>query len=743
MKLTSKNWLEIGNMTREMIAILDENLTIKFSNKQMERDLGFEENELIEKPFLSLFDEHLRENLKKIFKQVWTDKSLLAPFENSICKKDGSHFRVELSINLLSSEETNEPANLVVLLENLTKKHQAELDLKEEKDRLNTILNSIGVGLLITDKDKNVFYANEVITQKFKYSFNEKCYSIFQNDCHCEECVLQKIFAGEDLATTIEKGLDKEGKKVAFEVLASPLRDEEGNLIGVLEIILDVTEKQKLTERVNVLAQVVEQMMEGVALTTPEGKIFYLNQSLANLTGWDRDELTDKSISILYPWVDKVNLFSDSTRSKNIGETKCLKKDNEEFPIILSTFTIEHKEGQPAVQAWVSMDLTERKRLEQDLVQSSKLAALGELISGITHEINNPLTTIMGYAQILLKKFSNSSSFPSLEKVQRDLWTISNEAERTTKIVRNLLTFARKYQPEQNMLSVNEVVESTLSLRSYELKTNNIEIDKELDPNIPLLLADFNQLQQVLLNLINNAAQAMEKMVGQRILTIRTSEINRTIRIQITDTGSGIPEENLKRIFDPFFTTKEVGVGTGLGLSICFGIIKEHGGKILVESEEGKGTTFFVDLPINQTYERQTIEEPSGVFPNMNLERKILIIDDESHIRRIMKENLEEDGHKIVLAANGEDALKKSAAEKFDLIIADIKMPKMNGEEFFEELQNSQPHNTSKVIFVTGDTMNKKTKDFVERSGRPYLFKPFHLDEFKKKVNQVFKESEL
>jgi len=234
----------------------------------------------------------------------------------------------------------------------------------------------------------------------------------------------------------------------------------------------------------------------------------------------------------------------------------------------------------------------EKLRTSQaQLLQSEKLAAIGELVSGVAHEIRNPLTTISMYSEMLLKEVEN-------EKAKKHVQILNEQTERVIAIVNNLLSFARKYEAKKSYVSMNEGVVSTVELLTYELRVKNIKTTLELDPDLAKTMADYNQLQQVFLNIITNAEQAMTAANGKGTLTIATKTVGEMIRITFADDGPGIPASKLDRIFEPFFTTKEVGKGTGLGLSICYGIIKDHDGQIYVDSATGGGTTFIIDIPI-------------------------------------------------------------------------------------------------------------------------------------------------
>ncbi|NQT73770.1 MAG: PAS domain S-box protein [Chloroflexi bacterium] len=234
--------------------------------------------------------------------------------------------------------------------------------------------------------------------------------------------------------------------------------------------------------------------------------------------------------------------------------------------------------------------LDELRSSHDQLLQSAKLAAIGELVSGVAHELNNPLSAVAMHTELLGSKVSDEDAMKHID-------TISGQTERAISIVKNLLSFSRKQEPRRDLVSINQAVESSLSLRSYDLNLDNIEITLELDRNNPKTLADFRQLQQVFLNLINNAAQSMSEAHGRGKLVIESHTVGDMVRVSFSDDGAGIPEGKKERIFEPFFTTKDVGKGTGLGLSICYGIIEEHGGCILTEDTDGGGATFVVELP--------------------------------------------------------------------------------------------------------------------------------------------------
>jgi len=259
----------------------------------------------------------------------------------------------------------------------------------------------------------------------------------------------------------------------------------------------------------------------------------------------------------------------------------------------------------------VAQRTAELESSQGQLLQSAKLAAIGELVSGVAHEVNNPLAAISMYSELLMDEIEDGVA-------KEHLQIVNAQAERAVAIVENLLSFARKHEPKRSYISMNDSITSTVELRAYDLNLDNIQVVLDLDPDLPRTMTDFRQLQQVFLNLITNAEQALKQAHGRGTITIRTQKSDGVIKISVTDDGPGIPADVLSRIFEPFYTTKDVGKGTGLGLSICHGIIQEHGGQIRVESTEGSGATFTVEMPIvteGASDEGQRCE-PTGSTPD-------------------------------------------------------------------------------------------------------------------------------
>ncbi|HKY33978.1 MAG TPA: ATP-binding protein [Candidatus Polarisedimenticolia bacterium] len=380
----------------------------------------------------------------------------------------------------------------------------------------------------------------------------------------------------------------------------------------------------------------------------------------------------------------------------------------------------------------VRLRTRELEEAQSQLVQAEKMSAVGLLVSGVAHELNNPLAGVVGYSQLLLKSDTD-------ERVRRGLEKINREAERCKKIVQNLQTFARKHKPQKDYVGINGILESTLELRSYQLKVDNIQVEVDLDPDLPKTMADFHQLQQVFLNIIINAHQAMASCGKPGTLTLRSRRQEDEILVEIADNGPGIAAENLGRIFDPFFTTKEVGQGTGLGLSICYGIVQEHRGRIAVRNGPDGGAVFSVALPISDPDSTDAqLEQPAPSELDVSAPgRNILVVDDELAIIDILYQVLRMDGHRVDTALNGTVALRKIQKERYDLIISDLKMPGMGGKELYEKVRSMDHDLARRIIFSTGDVVSTDTREFLETSGNSYLQKPFEIDAIRRIVHSV------
>jgi two-component system NtrC family sensor kinase len=384
-------------------------------------------------------------------------------------------------------------------------------------------------------------------------------------------------------------------------------------------------------------------------------------------------------------------------------------------------------------------DVSERKKLDdqsrdlyQGLLQAEKMAALGQTISGVAHELNNPLATILSWAERLAERPLDDAS-------RRGVDIILGEAERAARIVRNLLTFARKRQSTRAMIDVNQVVSQTLALRAYEQRLNNITAVTALATGLPHVFADAHQIQQVLLNLMINAEQAMLSANGRGSLVVRTwhDPEHDLVSLEVSDDGPGVPADVKTKIFDPFFTTKEVGKGTGLGLTVAYAIVQEHGGRIRVDCRPGLGASFVVELPVTGVEAApRPLRTPA---PSMEAVRgaTVLIVEDERALAAAVAEALSDAGLKVDKAADGEEALARVRQQTYDVVICDLKMPRVDGMTLYRAIAAATPALARRVIFVTGDVAGTDAERFLEDTGCRWLAKPFRLADLLRAVRET------
>jgi PAS domain S-box-containing protein len=495
-----------------------------------------------------------------------------------------------------------------------------------------------------------------------------------------------------------------------------------------------------LDERATALARLFESVPEGVYIgTLGSGASFTLaaNPKLKQIFGYGNDTADERVLPF-----DADRFVDPTARNKFITQLQAIgavtdylirirRVDGTPIWIEVSAHAMHGTHSMHPIEVYALVrDVSERKKEDDrskdgqhQLVQAEKMAALGQTISGVAHELNNPLATILSWAERLAEG-------PQDEKTKRGLGVILSESERAARIVRNLLTFARKRQTTRAMVELNQVVRETLALRAYEQRVSNIEVTESFQPDIPLLFADGHQIKQVLLNLLINAEQAMTGSRGSGNLVIRTRHDTErgSAVLEITDDGPGISEETQLRIFDPFFTTKEVGKGTGLGLTVAYAIIEEHGGRIWVQSQPGAGASFFVELPVTaQQLQGRTPSAQQPISLDAFKGLRVLVVEDEPALAVAVAEALGDAGFDVDRAGDGEEGLTRLTEKHYDLIVCDLKMPRIDGMQFYRAMAAANQALARRVIFVTGDVAGTDAERFLDETGCRWLSKPFRL----------------
>jgi two-component system NtrC family sensor kinase len=361
------------------------------------------------------------------------------------------------------------------------------------------------------------------------------------------------------------------------------------------------------------------------------------------------------------------------------------------------------------------------------------MSAMGMLVSGVAHELNNPLTTVLGYSGLLLDQEDDAAKRRMLDRVL-------GEAERAGKIVHNLLTFSRKRKPERKLTDMAALIDQVLASRESDLRLQNVHVVRRFARDLPPVLVDPHQFQQVFLNLLQNAQDALADARRRGRIVVETRDRGGWVQVAVSDDGPGIPAHQLKKVFLPFFTTKGVGRGTGLGLSICYGIVHEHGGRIDVESREGEGASFVVEIPTARRQSEIGVAADAPIDAPPPLPRsagRLLVVDDDLAIADMVREALELEGWTVVTARDGAEGLEVVAESAFDAILVDLRMPGMDGPTFFERLDATRPDLAARVVFATGDAGGEDVARFLEEAGKTVLGKPYEIRELMDAISKI------
>jgi two-component system NtrC family sensor kinase len=499
--------------------------------------------------------------------------------------------------------------------------------------------------------------------------------------------------------------------------------------------------EEALQENYQIMQAVFEATSDIIFVKDLQGRYVMINSAGARVMGKAPEDVIGKDDTTFFAAESVGQIMQHDCQVLTSGETQTF----EETGTVSGTTRIflatkaPHRDhhGHIIGIICIARDITERKqtaeqfqRQRDTLYQSEKLATMGQLLAGVAHELNNPLSVVMGQAALLRQSVRNKGQMQRAEK-------IVHAAERCARIVNNFLALARQRSPERHPVQMNQVVREAVELLAYPLRVDSVEVVWALADEVPVLWADSHQLHQVVVNLVANAHQAMREVPGPRRLTVATgvSVGGGHIWMEVRDTGPGVAEGLEARIFEPFFTTKPPGVGTGLGLSLCQGIVEGHGGKIGLAHRQGKGAVFRVELPLERPEGPAVAAVPET--PMATRGARILVVDDEPGIADVLAEVLQLDGHVVETVGNGEAALGKLALEGYELILSDIRMPELDGPSLYRELERRHPRLVHRMIFLTGDTLSPGTREFLEKTGAPCLSKPFALSDVRKIVQRV------
>jgi PAS domain S-box-containing protein len=626
--------------------------------------------------------------------------------------------------------------------------------LKQAELKYHTLIDGMDEAVFMMDRDLRMVYVSRSVERLFGYSGDEfaRMYSSFfmDGDLALFRRNIASVFEEGNLEPFVVRICRRDGSYGHIEINCILYTEED--TACVLGTLQDVSRRVELQQEVESerqkISDIFNSIVDWIYIVDHNYTITFMNKSLKKQLGGVHQ---GKCYELLYG----SRVPCSFCKLPNIASGKTVRwelrrEDGKTFDIISSP--LANPDGKSG-KLEILRDITRRKeaeekylnqldetvrannelkrtieqlkRMQEQLVQSEKLAAIGGLVSGVAHELNNPLFSAMGNTELLLMNDSDP------EERRKKLNAVLESLERARVIVNDLLQFAHREKVQKAAVSLAEVVEKTVALRNFDLQSNDIQVDLELEEDLPLIQGNFVRLQQVFLNIIINAEHAIGSTGRPGRVRIKASRsTDGDGLVSISNNGPPIPPEMLGNIFDPFFTTKDVGKGTGLGLSTSYGIVKEHGGEINVLSDK-EWTTFTVTLPAAREIETAAAAVQSGMHQQeLGVSGdSILVLDDEPIILRLLEDFLERKGFAVVTAATGSEALRKLTQPDIMVVVSDINMPEMDGRRLYDEIQKRRPELLDRILFITGDTLDERTADFLKNTGTACLKKPFSFQE--------------
>jgi PAS domain S-box-containing protein len=587
----------------DIILLINDTGTIIDVNERLTEIGGYARGEIVGKNIRDLTGIMTKKSLSVIingFLRRVADVHLV-PYEVEMIKKNGEILTFEISACPL--KKAGEVIGDLAILRDVTGRKLTEQALKASEQNFRNSMDSSFMGIRIVDIEGHISYSNQAFLDIFGYKKIDEATVNPPRELYTPESYvdftnrLNKIKNGESAPDTMEVDIiRKDGAARHLQLYYKTLfwngKQQYQTLYN------DITELYQMEKKLEQAARewrlTFDSITDLISIHDKENRFLRVNKAVADMLNTTPKELIGKYCHHVMHCAKTPPANCPHLQTMATGKPAVLECFNPtlEAHIHESTSPLFNEKGEITGSIIIARDVTLQKRIDEQLIVTERLASIGELSSGIAHELNNPLTSVIGFSQLLME-----GDVPP--EIKEELNTVYTEAQRAATIVKNLLTFARKHTPVKQMSQINRVVEDVLRLRTYEQKVNNIEIEKHLAENLPDIMMDHFQMQQCFLNIVVNAEFAMLEAHNEGKLIITTEQDGDIVRTSFTDNGPGISRENLKRIFDPFFTTKEVGKGTGLGLSICHGIVQEHGGKIYARSEKGQGATMIVELPLN------------------------------------------------------------------------------------------------------------------------------------------------
>ena len=655
------------------------------------------------------------------------------------------------------SDEKGQPIGAVVAMHDITRRKQAEHLLRESESRFQRMLSGVPDMISVHSPGMDILYSNWAgfaAVPESSRILHTKCYRTYRGfDDICPDCLAKTVLDTRQPMQTESRLAD--GTWVDLRVI--PIFDKDQNIEMFMEWVRDITERKRVEEDLRESEEkyrgLFESLVDGVAESDLEGRILSCNPAYLRMTGHSEEEIRHLRYRDLTPdkWhaTDAHHVKQTLERGySDLYEKERLRKDGTTIPISMRIWLKTDKHGRPAGFWGIIRDISdrfhaqqEREKLQHQLHQAQKMESIGRLAGGVAHDLNNLLSPILGYSEMLLE------DLPGTDPRNGQMKEIVRAGSRAQDLVSQLLAFCRKQPLQFQAMDINALLQDFEKLLRRTLR-EDISLQWEMDPSLPHIQGDTGQLEQVIMNLAVNAQDAMPQGGA---LSIKTAAMELDgsaakekgdvaagpyVMLAISDTGAGMDANTIDHMFEPFFTTKEKGKGTGLGMATAYGIIKQHGGSIRVYSEPGIGTTIKIYLPAATESMQERPPRPQAQ-PAAKGSETVLLAEDDQQVRELAAIALERYGYKVFAAANGRDAqaIAEGLEEPIHLLLTDVIMPDMNGKELFEQISRFRPE--VRVLFMSGYTDDVIAHHGGIDAGIPFIGKPFNLKGLAERVRSV------